>query len=77
MFAQIYIVDSDMQHRAERRLGIFVDLDRVALLNIEQMMAQCNPFTKQSLTFGEQVRQHNTEGVVHLVFRLHENSSHP
>ncbi|EEY61181.1 helitron helicase-like protein [Phytophthora infestans T30-4] len=76
-FAQIYIVDPDMQRRAERRLGIFADLDRVALLDIEKMMAEHNPLAQRFLHFGQQVRQHNTETPVDLVFRLHDNSSRP
>ncbi|GMF47890.1 unnamed protein product [Phytophthora fragariaefolia] len=45
-FAQIYIVDPDMQERANRRKGIFADLDMVALQDIENMMVECNPFTQ-------------------------------
>ncbi|KAE8974312.1 hypothetical protein PF005_g25935 [Phytophthora fragariae] len=42
-FAQIYIVDPDMQARAQRRKGIYADLDNVALKDIEDMMERCNP----------------------------------
>ncbi|GMF49095.1 unnamed protein product [Phytophthora fragariaefolia] len=45
-FAQIYIVDPDMQERANRRKGIFADLDMVALQDIENMMVECNPFAQ-------------------------------
>uniref|UniRef100_H3G5R8 Helitron helicase-like domain-containing protein n=1 Tax=Phytophthora ramorum TaxID=164328 RepID=H3G5R8_PHYRM len=76
-FAQIYIVDPDMQQRAQRRRGIFADLDPVALMDIEQMMEQHNPFAQQFLSFGEQVRSRDTSDVVDMVFRLHENIAHP
>ncbi|GMF45672.1 unnamed protein product [Phytophthora fragariaefolia] len=49
-FARIYIVDPDMQQRAERRRGIFADLDPGTLLDIEQMMTEVNPFAHSSST---------------------------
>ncbi|KAG6618643.1 helitron helicase-like protein [Phytophthora cinnamomi] len=55
-FAQIYIVDPDMQQRAERRRGIFADLDSGTLLEIEQMMEECNAFAQQYLNFAEKLR---------------------
>ncbi|KAH7482044.1 ATP-dependent DNA helicase PIF1 [Phytophthora ramorum] len=76
-FTQIYIVDPDMQQRAQRRRGIFADLDPVALMDIEQMMEQHNPFAQQFLSFEEQVRSRDTSDVVDMVFRLHENIAHP
>ncbi|KUF87578.1 hypothetical protein AM588_10005114 [Phytophthora nicotianae] len=76
-FAQIYIVDPDMQRRAERRRGIFADLDPVALLDIEQMMERHNPFAQQFLTFGERVRQNDMQQPIDLVFRLKNNPSRP
>ncbi|GMF47935.1 unnamed protein product [Phytophthora fragariaefolia] len=78
-FAQIYIVDPDMQQRAERRRGIFADLDPGTLLDIEQMMTEVNPFAQQFLNFAERLRQDQTEGkdVVDMVYRLHEKRSTP
>ncbi|KAE8952155.1 hypothetical protein PR003_g34526 [Phytophthora rubi] len=52
-FAQIYIVDPDMQARAQRRKGIYADLDNVALKDIEDMMERCNPFAQQFLNSGK------------------------
>ncbi|GMF45630.1 unnamed protein product [Phytophthora fragariaefolia] len=74
-FAQIYIVDPDMQ----RRRGIFADLDPGTLLDIEQMMTEVNPFAQQFLNFAERLRQDQTEGkdVVDMVYRLHEKRSNP
>ncbi|GMF32047.1 unnamed protein product [Phytophthora fragariaefolia] len=51
-FAQIYIVDPDMQQRAERRRAIFADLDPGTLLDIEQMMTEVNPFAQQFITLS-------------------------
>ncbi|KAJ8578180.1 hypothetical protein ON010_g1028 [Phytophthora cinnamomi] len=78
-FAQIYIVDPDMQQRAERRRGIFADLDSGTLLEIEQMMEECNPFAQQYLNFAEKLRADQAAGkeVVDMVFRLHEKRSNP
>ncbi|KAG3061662.1 hypothetical protein PI125_g24673 [Phytophthora idaei] len=66
-----------MQRRAERRLGIFADLDLVALLETKRMMTECNPLAKKFPSVGEQVRQQNTESIVDLVFPLHDNSAQP
>ncbi|KAE9075841.1 hypothetical protein PF005_g24822 [Phytophthora fragariae] len=52
-FAQIYIVDPDMQAQAQRHKNIYSDLDNVALKDIEDMMERCNPFAQQFLDFGE------------------------
>ncbi|KAG2957874.1 hypothetical protein PC120_g28428 [Phytophthora cactorum] len=52
-FAQICIVDPDMQQRATRRRGIFSDICLVALGDIEAMMEEHNPLTQQFLIFGE------------------------
>ncbi|KAE9002551.1 hypothetical protein PR001_g18217 [Phytophthora rubi] len=78
-FARIYIVDPDMQQRAERRRGIFADLDSGTLLDIEQMMAEHNPFAQQFLNYAEKLRADRAEGkdVVDLVYRLHEKKSNP
>ncbi|KAG6608693.1 helitron helicase-like protein [Phytophthora cinnamomi] len=78
-FAQIYIVVPDMQQRAERRRGIFADLDSGTLLEIEQMMEECNPFAQQYLNFAEKLRadQAAAKEVVDMVFRLHEKRSNP
>ncbi|KAE9169790.1 hypothetical protein PF002_g30265 [Phytophthora fragariae] len=78
-FAQIYIVDPEMQQRAERRRGIFADLDSGTLLDIEQMMAEHNPFAQQFLNYAEKLRADRAEGkdVVDLVYRLHEKKSNP
>ncbi|GMF45631.1 unnamed protein product [Phytophthora fragariaefolia] len=78
-FAQIYIVDPDMQQRAERRRGIFADLDPGTLLDIEQMMSEVNPFAQQFLNFAERLRQDQAEGkvVVYMVYLLHEKRSNP
>ncbi|GMF34053.1 unnamed protein product [Phytophthora fragariaefolia] len=78
-FAQIYIVDPDMQQRAERHRGIFADLDLGTLLDIEQMMTEVDPFAQQFLNFAERLRQDQTEGndVVDMVYRLHEKRSNP
>ncbi|KAG2789420.1 hypothetical protein PC129_g8267 [Phytophthora cactorum] len=45
-FAQIYIVDPDMQQRATRRRDIFTDLCPVALGDIEAMVAEHNPLAQ-------------------------------
>ncbi|KAE8904942.1 hypothetical protein PF002_g15780 [Phytophthora fragariae] len=76
-FTQIYIVDPDMQQRAERRRGIFADLESGTLLDIEQMMAEHNPFAQQFLNYAEKLRADRAEGkdVVDLVYRLHEKKS--
>ncbi|GMF46095.1 unnamed protein product [Phytophthora fragariaefolia] len=68
-----------MQQRAERRRGIFADLDPGTLLDIEQMMTEVNPFAQQFLNFAERLRQDQTEGkdVVDMVYRLHEKRSNP
>ncbi|GMF55608.1 unnamed protein product [Phytophthora fragariaefolia] len=78
-FAQIYIVDPDMQRRAEGRRGIFADLDPGTLLDIEQMITEVNPFAQQFLNFAERLRQDQAEGkdVVDMVYRLHEKRSNP
>ncbi|GMF48365.1 unnamed protein product [Phytophthora fragariaefolia] len=78
-FPQIYIVDTDMQQRAERRRGIFADGDPGTLLDIEQMMTEVNPFAQQFLNFAERLRQDEAEGndVVDMVYRLHEKRSNP
>ncbi|KAE8962785.1 hypothetical protein PF011_g29255 [Phytophthora fragariae] len=78
-FAQIYIVDPEMQQRAERRRGIFADLGSGTLLDIEQMMAEHNPFAQQFLNYAEKLRADRAEGkdVVDLVYRLHETKSNP
>ncbi|GMF57270.1 unnamed protein product [Phytophthora fragariaefolia] len=62
-FAQIYIVDPDMQERANRRKGIFADLDIVALQDIENMMVECNPFAQQFLSFGQKLREDLARGM--------------
>ncbi|KAG3021033.1 hypothetical protein PC128_g10875 [Phytophthora cactorum] len=76
-FAQIYIVDPDMQQRATRRRGIFSDLCPVALGDIETMMAEHNPLAQQFLIFGERLRELRASGgdIVDVRFRLHENRS--
>ncbi|KAG2915446.1 hypothetical protein PC119_g8620 [Phytophthora cactorum] len=78
-FAQIYIVDPDMQQRATRRRGIFSDLCPVALGDIESMMAEHNPLAQQFLTFGERLPDLGECGgdIVDVRFRLHENRSRP
>ncbi|GMF15922.1 unnamed protein product [Phytophthora fragariaefolia] len=78
-FAQIYIVDPDMQQRVERRRGMFADLDPGTLLDIEQMMTEVNRFAQQFLNFAERLRQDQAEGkdVVDMVYRLHEKRSNP
>ncbi|GMF44450.1 unnamed protein product [Phytophthora fragariaefolia] len=77
--AQIYIVDPDMQQRAERRRGIIADLDPGTLLDIKQMVTEVNPFAQQFLNFAEGLRQDRAEGkdVVDTVYRLHEKRSNP
>ncbi|KAG3195904.1 hypothetical protein PC128_g8081 [Phytophthora cactorum] len=78
-FAQIYIVDPDMQQRATRRRGIFSDLCPVALGDTESMMAERNPLAQQFLTFGERLRELRASGgdIVDVRSRLHENRSRP
>ncbi|KAG3109532.1 hypothetical protein PI125_g10848 [Phytophthora idaei] len=78
-FAQIYIVDPDMQQRATRRRGIFSDLCPVALGDIEAMMAEHNPLAQQFLTFGERLRDPRERGgdIVDVRYRLHENRLRP
>ncbi|KAE9262087.1 hypothetical protein PF001_g32179 [Phytophthora fragariae] len=78
-FDQIYIVDPEMQQRAERRRGIFADLESGTLLDIEQMMAERNPFAQQFLNYAEKLRADRAEGkdVVDLAYRLHEKKSNP
>ncbi|GMF82124.1 unnamed protein product [Phytophthora fragariaefolia] len=76
-FAQIYIVDPDMQERANRRKGIFDDLNMVALQDIENMM--CNPFAQQFLNFGQKLRDDLTRGmqVKDIRYVLHSRPSEP
>ncbi|KAE9283341.1 hypothetical protein PR003_g27150 [Phytophthora rubi] len=76
-FAQIYIVDPDMQARAQRRKGIYADLDNVALKDIEDMMERCNPFAQQFLNFGEKLREDLANGVdvMDIQYRLHAKPS--
>ncbi|KAG3173925.1 hypothetical protein PC128_g18193 [Phytophthora cactorum] len=62
-FAQIYIVDPDIQQRATHRRGIFSDLCPVGLGDIEAMMAEHNPLAQQFLTFGERLRELGASGV--------------
>ncbi|KAG2939468.1 hypothetical protein PC117_g10950 [Phytophthora cactorum] len=78
-FAQIYIVDPDMQQWATRRRGIFSDLCPVALGDIEAMMAEHNPLAQQFLTFGKRLRDLRERGgdIVDVRFYLHENRSRP
>ncbi|GMF48414.1 unnamed protein product [Phytophthora fragariaefolia] len=78
-FAQIYIVDPDMQERANRRKGIFADLDIVALQDIENMMVQCNPFAQQFLSFGQKLREDLARGmqVKDIRYVLHSKPSEP
>ncbi|KAE9281598.1 hypothetical protein PR003_g27636, partial [Phytophthora rubi] len=78
-FAQIYIVDPDMQARAQRRKGIYADLDNVALRDIEDMMERCNPFAQQFLNFGEKLREDLANGVdvMDIQYRLHAKASQP
>ncbi|KAG2786565.1 hypothetical protein PC129_g10305 [Phytophthora cactorum] len=61
-FAQIYIVDPDIQQRATHRRGIFSDLCPVGLGDIEAMMAEHNPLAQQFLTFGERLRELGASG---------------
>ncbi|GMF59092.1 unnamed protein product [Phytophthora fragariaefolia] len=78
-FAQIYIVDPDMQERANRRKGIFADLDIVALQDIENMMVECNPFAQQFLSFGQKLREDLARGmqVKDIRYVLHSKPSEP
>ncbi|KAG2769380.1 hypothetical protein PC129_g23927 [Phytophthora cactorum] len=78
-FAQIYIVDPDMQQRATHYRGTFSDLCPVTLGDIEAMMAEHNPLAQQFLTFGERLRDLRERGgdIVDVRFRLHENRSWP
>ncbi|RLN97341.1 hypothetical protein BBJ28_00026584, partial [Nothophytophthora sp. Chile5] len=75
-FAQIYIVDADMQRRAERRRGIFADLDPSILFDLEQMMERHNPFAQDFLYFGKVLRRQREAGhqPVDIVFKLHANN---
>ncbi|GMF58247.1 unnamed protein product [Phytophthora fragariaefolia] len=78
-FAQIYIVDPDMQEHANRRKGIFGDLDIVALQDIENMMVECNPFAQQFLSFGQKLREDLARGmqVKDIRYVLHSKPSEP
>ncbi|GMF52166.1 unnamed protein product [Phytophthora fragariaefolia] len=78
-FAQIYIVDPDMQERANRRKGIFDDLNMVALKDIENMMEECNPFAQQFLNFGQKLRDDLARGkqVKDIRYVLHSKPSEP
>ncbi|GMF58997.1 unnamed protein product [Phytophthora fragariaefolia] len=78
-FAQIYIVDPDMQERANRRKGIFADLDIIALQDIENMMLECNPFALQFLSFGQKLREDLARGmqVKDIRYVLHSKPSEP
>ncbi|RLN14023.1 hypothetical protein BBJ28_00024701, partial [Nothophytophthora sp. Chile5] len=75
-FAQIYIVDADMQRRAERRRGVFADLDPSILFDLEQMMERHNPFAQDFLYFGKVLRRQREAGhhPVDIVFKLHANN---
>ncbi|GMF62257.1 unnamed protein product [Phytophthora fragariaefolia] len=70
-FAQIYIVDPDMQERANRRKGILQD--------IENMMEECNPFAQQFLNFGQKLRDDLARGkqVKDIRYVLHSKPSEP
>ncbi|GMF54686.1 unnamed protein product [Phytophthora fragariaefolia] len=78
-FVQIYIVDPDMQERANRRKGIFADLDIVALQDIENMMVECNPFAQQFLSFDQKLREDLARGmqVKDIRYVLHSKPSEP
>jgi hypothetical protein len=78
-FAQIFILDPDMQQRARRRKSIFADLDRVALLDIESMMQTCNPLAQRFLSFGEKLGEDTANGVQvqDIEYRLHPRISQP
>ncbi|GMF19874.1 unnamed protein product [Phytophthora fragariaefolia] len=78
-FAQIYIVDPDMQERANRRKGIFDDLHMVALQDIENMMEECNPFVHEFLYFGQKLRDDLARGmqVKDIRYVLHSKRSEP
>ncbi|RLN46056.1 hypothetical protein BBJ28_00024709, partial [Nothophytophthora sp. Chile5] len=75
-FAQIYIVDADMRRRAERRRGVFADLDPSILFDLEQMMERHNPFAQDFLYFGKVLRRQREAGQqpVDIVFKLHANN---
>ncbi|KAE9271742.1 hypothetical protein PR003_g30421, partial [Phytophthora rubi] len=68
-----------MQARAQRRKGIYADLDNVALKDIEDMMERCNPFAQQFLNFGEKLREDLANGVnvMDIQYRLHAKPSQP
>ncbi|GMF37990.1 unnamed protein product [Phytophthora fragariaefolia] len=78
-FAQIYIVDPDMQERAIRRKSIFADLDIVSLQDIENMMVECYPFAQQFLSFGQKLREDLARGmqVKDIRYVLHSKPSEP
>jgi hypothetical protein len=78
-FAQIYIVDPDMEQRALRRRDIFSGLDPVALGDIEAVMAEHNPFVQQFITCGEIMRERRARGeeIVDVRFRLHADRTQP
>jgi hypothetical protein len=78
-FAQIYVVDPDMEQRALCRRDIFSGLDPVALGDIEAMMAEHNPFVQQFITCGEIMRERRARGeeIVDVRFRLHADQTQP
>ncbi|GMF22530.1 unnamed protein product [Phytophthora fragariaefolia] len=79
--AQIYIVDPDMQERANRRKGMFANLDIVALQDIENMMVECNPFAQQFLflSFCQKLREYLARGIQvrDIRYVLHSKPSDP
>ncbi|GMF49762.1 unnamed protein product [Phytophthora fragariaefolia] len=62
----------DMQQRAERRRGIFADLDPGTLLDIKQMVIEVNPFAQQFLNFAERLRQDQMSLREHVAYRLNQ-----
>ncbi|GMF37851.1 unnamed protein product [Phytophthora fragariaefolia] len=78
-FAQISIVDPDMQERSNRRKDIFDDLDMFALQEIENMMVEYNPFAQQFFNFSQKLRGDLARGmqVKDIRYVLHSKPSEP
>lgn len=75
-FAQIYIFDPEIEGRVARWRGVFFGLDREALMDLEHMMEEVNPFPQQYLSMGAVLRERVTAGEdpVNVIFRLRANN---
>ena len=61
MFAQIYIVDSNMNTRVEHRMQMMGGLDSAMLTTIESVMSDYNPFAQKFMYAGHVIRHVRAE----------------